>query len=194
MDEAIEKIGTLGLPRIILVVIVATTGLMGIAAIIAAFAVVSGLVVLLGGIAVLGLTVIYRLKRQFELHGKKLEEIDSLSVRDDLLKAKLKVKATDSCACATERLTQIADVTKEVIVILENVPGMTRAHHRDFPSSRPIVRLRDGASVRIWRNLFGVDHVFLADRDDRMIYGGFVSWIHSEGFNKAIATIINSYK
>ncbi len=34
--------------------------------------------------------------------------------------------------------------------------------------------------------LAGVDHVFLADRDDRMIYGGYVGWIHSEGLNQAL--------
>jgi hypothetical protein len=66
---------------------------------------------------------------------------------------------------------------------------MTKAHHRDFKSSNPIIRLRDGTAVRVWKNQLGVDHVFLADSNDKMVYAGYVGWIHSEGLNQAIAQI-----
>jgi hypothetical protein len=81
------------------------------------------------------------------------------------------------------------DVTQEAIAILETVPGITPAHHRDFKSSNPIIRLTDGATVRTWKNLLGVDHVFLADRNDRMVYGGYVGWIDSDRLNEAITRI-----
>ncbi|MEP0787341.1 hypothetical protein [Coleofasciculus sp. FACHB-129] len=51
------------------------------------------------------------------------------------------------------------------------------------------MRLRDGTAVRTWKNLAGVDHVFLADANDRMVYGGDVGWIHSQGLNQARARI-----
>lgn len=73
-------------------------------------------------------------------------------------------------------------------MILESVPGLTPAHPRDFNSARSIARLQDGTTLRTWKNLAGVDHV-LADYNDRMIYGGFVGWIHSEGLHQAIARI-----
>ena len=59
----------------------------------------------------------------------------------------------------------------------------------DFKSANPIMRLRDGTAVRTWKNLAGVDHVFLADANDQMIYAGYVGWIHSQGLNEAITRI-----
>ncbi|MDZ8086015.1 MAG: hypothetical protein RMY16_10690 [Nostoc sp. DedQUE12b] len=161
---------------------------------------------MLGGIAVLGLTglitdalakvsledfltAVYCQRRQDESHGKLLEEINSLSLFDGDIKDRLKTTVTDGCGCATVVKSSTTDDAREAIAILENVPGMTPAHHRDFKSSNPIIRLRDGTVVRTWKNPVGVDHVFLGDRSDKMIYGGFVGWIHSEGLNQAIVRI-----
>ncbi len=93
---------------------------------------------------------------------------------------------TDGCGCSAASAANISDVTLEARAILEAVPGMTPAHHRDFYSSNPIMRLRDGTAVRAWKNPLGVDHIFLADPDGKMIYGGFVGWIHSEGLNQGM--------
>ena len=70
---------------------------------------------------------------------------------------------------------------------------MTPAHHKDFNSSQIIIRLQDGSTIRTWRNLVGVDHIFLADRDGRIIYGGFVGLIHTKGLNQAINKIRQDY-
>ena len=56
MDELAKKIAALGLPGVILVVIMASTGLTGAAAITTALAFLGGPAGMLGGIAVLGLT------------------------------------------------------------------------------------------------------------------------------------------
>ncbi|MBF2007115.1 MAG: hypothetical protein IGS49_17010 [Chlorogloeopsis fritschii C42_A2020_084] len=206
MDEVVKKVAALGLPGIILVMVMATTGLTGAAAITAALALLGGPAGMLGGIAVLGLTglitdalakvsledlitAIYCQRRQNEPHGKLLEEIESLLLFDGDMKDRLKMTITDGCGCATVVSAITTDNAKEAIAILENVPGMTRAHHRDFKSSNPIIRLRDGTVVKTWKNLVGVDHVFLGDRNDRMIYGGFVGWIHSEGLQQALTRI-----
>ncbi|BAY62845.1 serine/threonine kinase [Calothrix brevissima NIES-22] len=206
MDEVVTKVAALGLPGVILVITMAATGFTGAAAITAALAFLGGPAGMLGGIAVLGLTglitealakvsledfltAVYCQRRQTEPHGKLLEEIDSLSLFNGDMKERLKVTVSDGCGCATVVTENTTDDAKEVIAILENVPGMTRAHHRDFKSSNPIMRLRDGSVVRTWKNQFGVDHVFISDAHDRMIYGGFVGWIHSEGLNQAINRI-----
>ena len=180
MDEVVKKVAALGLPGVILVITMAATGLTGAAAIATALAFLGGPAGMLGGIAVLGLTglitdalakvsledfltAIYCQRRQTEPHGKLLEEIESLSLFDGDMKDRLKTTVTDGCGCATIVNANTTDDATEAIAILENVPGMTRAHHRDFKSSHPIMRLRDGTVVRTWKNPVGVDHVFLGD-------------------------------
>lgn len=210
MDEVVKKVAALGLPGVILVITMATTGLTGAAAITTALAILGGPAGMLGGIAVLGLTAlitdalakvgledlltaVYCQRRQIEPHGKLLAEINSLSLFDGDIRDRLRSTITDGCGCATVVNANATDVTSEVIAILNSVPGMTPAHHRDFKSSIPIVRLRDGVALRTWKNPVGVDHVFLADRDEKMIYGGYVGWIHSEGLERALARIRSEY-
>lgn len=206
MDEVIKKVAALGLPGVILVITMAATGLTGAAAITAALAILGGPAGMFGGIAVLGLTgliadaltevgledfltAVYCLRRQSEPHGSLLSEIDGLSLFDGDIRDRLRTTVTEGFGCSTVVNFHTTDITSEAMAILERVPGMTPAHHRDFKSSNPIIRLRDGTAVRTWKNQLGVDHVFLADRNDRMVYGGFVGWIHSDGLNQAISQI-----
>lgn len=206
MDEVIKKVAGLGLPGVILVIVMATTGLTGAAAITTALAMLGGPAGMLGGMAVLGLTgliadaltkvgledlltAIYCERRQSEPQGKLLEEINGLALFDGDLRDRLKATITEGYGCARAVTSNVSEVTREAISILENVPGMTQAHHRDFKNSQPVMRLRDSSVVRVWKNPFGVDHVFIADASDRMVYGGYVGWIHSEGLNQAIAQI-----
>jgi hypothetical protein len=180
MDEVVKKIAALGLPGVILVITMAATGFTGAAAITAALAVLGGPAGMLGGIAVLGLTglitdalakvsledlltAVYCQRRQTEPHGKLLDEIDSLSLFDGDMKGRLKTTVTDGCGCATVVSDNLTDDAREVIAILERVPGITRAHHRDFKSSNPMMRLRDGSLVKTWKNPLGVDHIFISD-------------------------------
>ncbi|HAX79633.1 MAG TPA: hypothetical protein DCY88_28325 [Cyanobacteria bacterium UBA11372] len=210
MDEVVKKVAALGLPGVILVIVMATTGLTGAAAIAAALSILGGPAGMLGGIAVLGLTAlitdalakvgledlltaVYCQRRQTEPQGKLLEEINSLSLFDGDIKDRLKSTIVDGCGCDTVTNANTTDVASEVIAILNKVPGITPAHHRDFKSSNPILRLRDGTALRTWKNPVGVDHVFLADRDERMIYGGYVGWIHSAGLEEAIARIRRNF-
>ena len=157
MDEVVKKVAALGLPGIILVVTMAATGFTGAAAITAALAFLGGPAGMLGGIAVLGLTgliaealtkvgledlltAIYCQRRLSEPHGKLLDEIEQLSLFDGDIKERLKQTVTDGCGCSAASAANISDVTREARVILEAVPGMTPAHHRDFNSSNPIMR------------------------------------------------------
>lgn len=206
MDELVKKVAALGLPGVVLVIVMASTGLTGAAAITAALAILGGPAGMLGGITILGVTALitdalakvsmedfltasYCQRRLSEPHGKLLEEIDSLSLFDADMKDRLRSTIADGCGCTTVVEANTAEDTKQVIAILEKVPGITPAHHRDFKQSNPIMRLRDGTAVRTWKNPIGVDHVFLGDRDDKMVYGGYVGWIHSEGLKSALERI-----
>ena len=75
------------------------------------------------------------------------------------------------------------------MTILDVVPGMTAASKRDFSKSLSIMTLKDGTIVKTYKNPVGVDHIFLADSEENIIYGGFVGWIHCKGLQNAIAKI-----
>ncbi|MEA5420158.1 hypothetical protein VB712_13085 [Spirulina sp. CCNP1310] len=103
MDEVVRKVAALGLPGIILVVTMATTGLAGAAAITAALAFL-GPGGMLGGIALLGVTGlitdalakvgieqlllnIYQYRSQREGRSALLKEIDRLPISKDLARS-----------------------------------------------------------------------------------------------------------
>ncbi|WP_072621772.1 hypothetical protein [Spirulina major] len=100
MDEVVRKVAALGLPGIILVITMATTGVGGAAAITAALAFL-GPGGMLGGIALLGVTglitealtkggieqlllAVYRDRAQSEPRAHLLNEIDRLPISADL--------------------------------------------------------------------------------------------------------------
>ncbi len=66
---------------------------------------------------------------------------------------------------------------------------MTTTDSRDFSRARPLFTLKDGTIVKVFTNPVGVNHVFLADSKEKMIFGGYVGWIHNENFNEAINDI-----
>ncbi len=169
-NQLVTKIAALGLPSFALLFAIAITN--GDTAITTALAFLGGFTGMLGGIIfliVLGLVTNNYLKY-------KPEEI------------------TNNCNCKEEDKPYPAKkIIKGVIEILEKVPGITPAHHRDFNSSQIVIRLRDGSTLRTWKNPIGVDHVFLADRNGIMLYGGFVGWIHSKELNQVINQIRRNY-
>ncbi len=76
-----------------------------------------------------------------------------------------------------------------VVEILNSVSGMTKAHSRDFYRATPLFTLRDGSVLKTWKNSVGVEHIFIANGDGNMVFGGFVGWIHSENLRQAITEI-----
>ncbi|NER40048.1 MAG: hypothetical protein F6J93_39990 [Oscillatoria sp. SIO1A7] len=83
----------------------------------------------------------------------------------------------------------ISETATKAIEILSDVPGMKQAGSRDFACARPIFALNDGTVVRTWQNALKVEHIFLADAEGRMIFGGYVGWKHSEDLKGAIKQI-----
>ncbi len=88
-----------------------------------------------------------------------------------------------------EIASSISPLTAQVVEMLLSVPGMTIAHGRDFKRARPLFTLKDETTVRLFINPVGVKHIFLADSENKMIFGGYVGWIHNTGFDEAIEEI-----
>ena len=78
-------------------------------------------------------------------------------------------------------------IVNQSIDRLRSVSGMTDGHWRDFSRSRVYLKLPAGITIRTWKNLLGVDHVFLADKEDRCLYAGYVGWLHSPALRQTLA-------
>ncbi|CAN1209256.1 hypothetical protein TUMEXPCC7403_03470 [Tumidithrix helvetica PCC 7403] len=89
----------------------------------------------------------------------------------------------------TQSANKISSVAEPVVDVLNQVPGMTQAHSRDFKRATPRFTLRDGSVLKMFKNPVGVNHVFIADTEGNMVFGGFVGWIHTDSLNQAIEKI-----
>lgn len=81
----------------------------------------------------------------------------------------------------------------EVIQRLHAVPGMTDAHWRDFKQAEVTIQLENGGTIRTWKNLLGIDHVFVACPEGRCLYAGFVGWLHAQDLYQALGEIKQRY-
>ncbi|MBD2626486.1 hypothetical protein [Trichormus variabilis] len=88
-----------------------------------------------------------------------------------------------------EMASNISLTAQQVVEILVNVPGMTMAHSRDFQRATPLFTLKDQTLVKIFINAAHVKHIFLADHNNKMVFGGYVGLIHTKGLNEAIDNI-----
>lgn len=85
-------------------------------------------------------------------------------------------------------------LVSKLIEHFRSVPGITDASERDFPSAKTIFSFVDGASIRTWTNLVGVNHIFIANKRGKCEYAGFVGWIHSTGLQQSIDIAIQSFR
>ena len=74
-----------------------------------------------------------------------------------------------------------------------SVPGITDASEKDFPSAKTIFSFADDTSIRTWKNLIGINHVFIADRYGKCKYAAFVGWIDTAGLQRAIDAATQSF-
>lgn len=83
--------------------------------------------------------------------------------------------------------------TDPIIQHLRRVPGMTDAHRRDFPKAAVFLTLPDGSTVRVWKNLLEVYHVFVASPSGECLYAGFVGWLHTADLWTALRELQERY-
>ena len=65
---------------------------------------------------------------------------------------------------------------------------MTLAHSRDFKRAPPLFTLKDETVVKHFINPAQVKHIFLS-HNDKMIFGGYVGWIHNKNLDNTIKNI-----
>jgi hypothetical protein len=92
-----------------------------------------------------------------------------------------------------EIASNISQTAQQVVEILVNVPGITMAHSRDFQRATPHFTLKDKTVVKIFINPANVKHIFLADHNNKMVFGGYVGWIHTKGLNEAIDNVKKNF-
>ena len=92
-----------------------------------------------------------------------------------------------------EALPASDNLISELVEHFRSVPGITDASERDFPKAKTIFSFADGSSIRIWNNLVGVKHIFIANKDGKCKYAAFVGWIHSAALVEAIDVAIKSF-
>jgi hypothetical protein len=81
------------------------------------------------------------------------------------------------------------NLATKLIKRLQIIPGMTDGHRRDFTRAKVYLSLTDGITIRTWKNPFGIDHVFVADKEDKCLYSGYVGWLHSQALRQTLAEI-----
>lgn len=88
-------------------------------------------------------------------------------------------------------LTDISDpeLTDILIERLQLVSGITDIHHRDFTKAQVCFTLENGISICTWKNLLGIDHVFVNSPEGKCLYSGFVGWLHSEHLQQTLQQI-----
>jgi hypothetical protein len=74
------------------------------------------------------------------------------------------------------------------------VKGITDANSRDFCHAKTIFSFADGTSLYTWKNIFGVDHIFIANADGECQYAGFVGWVDSAGLKRAMDKAIATFR
>jgi serine/threonine protein kinase len=77
----------------------------------------------------------------------------------------------------------------KIINRLQTIPGMTLADPKDFPYSTPYILLENNIKINVWKNLAGVDHVFVTDPLGICRFAGYVGWIHSKKFYQILQKI-----
>ena len=81
------------------------------------------------------------------------------------------------------------DLAKTLINDLRSVSGITDGHYRNFKYSQPYLTFDNGISIKTWKNLLGINHVFIANAEDVCIYAGFVGWIHNQDLENRLEII-----
>jgi hypothetical protein len=108
--------------------------------------------------------------------------------------AKILGVTVDSLSQCPETSNYTSEIVEEVIEFLDTVPGMTPCRTSLFLHSTPKFKLQDGSVIKTWTNrAVGGYHIFLADPEGKMLYGGFV-WTHTSELKKAINEIKTQYR
>lgn len=86
-----------------------------------------------------------------------------------------------------------SDLATEVIQYLRNIPGITDSNYNRLERSQKYLELPQNITIRTSKNVAQIDHVFVTDQTQKCLYAGYVGWLHTSGFKKALAQLKQKY-
>ncbi|WP_088892208.1 alpha/beta fold hydrolase [Leptolyngbya ohadii] len=84
-------------------------------------------------------------------------------------------------------------VDDEIVRRLRVTPGITDGNWSNFPKASIVMNLANGSTIRLYEDLFGIDHVFVACPEGSCVYAGFVGWFHIQDLLEALEDIRQAY-
>jgi hypothetical protein len=75
-------------------------------------------------------------------------------------------------------LTDTSTFENKLIAQMRSLKGITDAHRQGFAKSQIFFTFSNGYTIRLWKNIWQVSHVFLANPTGDCCYAGFVGWQH----------------
>ena len=85
------------------------------------------------------------------------------------------------------------DYASQIIRYLRVTPGMIDTDYREFGRSQTILQLKQGITIRAWKNFAQIEHIFVADASAQCLYAGFVSWRHQQPLRTMLKQIQQNY-
>lgn len=84
--------------------------------------------------------------------------------------------------------------TLQLINRFQCVQEMLDADRADFHKSHPHMLFENGVAINLWRNSFGVDHVFITDGCGVCVYGGYVLWPYKKKLKRILEEIRHEFR
>ncbi len=81
------------------------------------------------------------------------------------------------------------DLAQILIRRLQQVPGMTDGHYRDFRWAKVFLTFENGVTLRLWKDPMGISHVFVACPEGECLYSGFVGWLHLKDLEQELRVL-----
>lgn len=86
------------------------------------------------------------------------------------------------------------DLGTKMIHALQALPGMTDSHPRDFSKSKVCIVCQDGTTVSTYKNSLQIERVYVADREGKCTYSGYVGWADSAHLWQALGELKEKFK
>lgn len=83
---------------------------------------------------------------------------------------------------------------EKVVRTLQGVSGITPTSARFLHHSAPYILFKGGVTIHLWKNLVGIDHVFVTDRAGVCLFAGYVGWMHMKGLHQALHAVRDEFK
>jgi uncharacterized protein CbrC (UPF0167 family) len=53
---------------------------------------------------------------------------------------------------------------------------------------------KNGVAIHTWKNLVGIDHIFIAERSGQCVYGGYVGWSDAKYLQESLQNLCDEFE